>query len=127
MYMCRLDQLPFALFCLLAFIFADVPARRPLSPQLPHTYLCRRLRRARLVVEVRRHLYGGRIVQLHSTVQLVNASGLPMQLGCLPLLGWGGATPLPRPLATLDPGGSLWLPLPVSLSAHGLSSFRVRF
>lgn len=63
-----------------------------------------------LVVEVSRHRYGGRLVALHSCLQLVNATALPLQLGCLSPLGLKGE---PLGLEVLAPGESMWLPVQV--------------
>lgn len=73
--------------------------------------LCRRSRQASsLVVEVSRHRYGGRLVSVHSNIQLVNSSGLTLQLGYMSPMA---LTAQPLPLAVLAPGGSVWLPLQV--------------
>jgi hypothetical protein len=64
-----------------------------------------------LVVEISRHRYGGRLVSLHSCVQLVNGTALPLQLGCI----MSQAVPRedPLPLTVLGPGEAVWLPLQV--------------
>jgi len=63
-----------------------------------------------LVVEVSRHRYGGRLVSVHTNVQLVNSSGLTLQLGYLSPVGLS-AQPVEQ--AELAPGDSMWLPLQV--------------
>jgi hypothetical protein len=66
------------------------------------------------MVEVSRHRYGGRLVSLHSCVQLVNVTALPLQLGCCAPgtgLGQGG---YPLLLEVLAPGDAVWLPLQVT-------------
>jgi hypothetical protein len=75
--------------------------------------LCRWSRQASsLVVEVSRHRYGGRLVSVHSNIQLLNSSGLTLQLGYLSPIA---LTAPPLPLAVLAPGDSVWLPLQVCL------------
>jgi hypothetical protein len=66
------------------------------------------------VVEVSRHRYGGRLVSVHSNIQLVNSSGLALQLGHLSSMGLSAQ---PSPLAVLAPGDSVWLPLQVQSAA----------
>lgn len=63
-----------------------------------------------LVVEVSRHRYGGRLVSVHSNIQLVNSSGLTLQLGYWSPLE---VSVQPLTLATLAPGDAVWLPLQV--------------
>lgn len=76
--------------------------------------LHRRSRQASsLVVEVSRHRYGGRLVSVHSNIQLVNNSGLMLQLGYLSPTGLSAQT---LPLALLAPGDAVWLPLQVRYS-----------
>lgn len=73
------------------------------------------------MVEVSRHRYGGRLVSVHSNIQLVNSSGLALQLGYLSPMGLSAQ---PLLLATLAPGETVWLPLqvggvaPQGLHAH---------
>jgi hypothetical protein len=49
-------------------------------------------------------------VSVHSNIQLVNSSGLALQLGYWSPLG---VSVQPLPLATLVPGDAVWLPLQV--------------
>jgi hypothetical protein len=70
-----------------------------------------------LVVEVSRHRYGGRLVSVHSNIQLVNSSGLTLQLGYLSPMALSAQ---PLPLATLAPGDAVWLPVQVSGSLSAL-------
>eukprot|EP00775_Hariotina_reticulata_P007318 gene7318-7530_t len=67
-----------------------------------------------LVVEVSRHRYGGRLVTLHSAVEVLNSSGIALQLGCLSPLGFSNE---PLVLGVLNPGQSMWLPLQALQSA----------
>lgn len=86
--------------------------------RLQHWCACRRSRQHQLVVETSRHHYGGRLVSLHSTVQLVNSSSLQLQLGCCVSLEQTGD---PVVLDTLGPGESMWLPLQVRVSSQQFS------
>jgi hypothetical protein len=86
---------------------------------------CRRSQQASsLVVEVSRHRYGGRLVSVHSNIQLVNSSGLALQLGYLSPMGLSAQ---PLPLAVLAPGDSVWLPLQVCSAALYCNSLHIHF
>lgn len=63
------------------------------------------------MVEVSRHRYGGRLVSVHSNMQMVNSSGITLQLGYLSPMGLSAQ---PLLLATLAPGDTIWMPLQVS-------------
>jgi hypothetical protein len=57
-------------------------------------------------------------MSLHSCVQLVNRTALPLQLGCVNQAGPHNPTTHrppsePLPLEVLGPGDSVWLPLQV--------------
>jgi hypothetical protein len=78
-----------------------------MSCNIRSVFCCRRPYPS-LVVEVSRQRYGGRLVSLHSCVQLVNSTALPLQLGCV-----SGPGRQPLPLEVLGPGESVWLPLQV--------------
>jgi hypothetical protein len=90
----------------LCFVTSYPPATLPCNVYLPLQH--RRRPNPSLVVEVSRHRYGGRLVSLHSCVQLVNSTALPLQLGCVSGQGWE-----PLALEVLGPGDSVWLPLQV--------------
>ena len=55
------------------------------------------------------------MVSVHSDIQLVNNSGLTLQLGYMSPIGL--SAPQPLLLATLAPGEATWLPLQVWFAA----------
>jgi hypothetical protein len=58
---------------------------------------------------VRPHRYGSYLVAVHSCVEVLNDTSLPLQLGALSPFGLE-----PSPFALLAPGGHAWLPLPLA-------------
>jgi hypothetical protein len=55
---------------------------------------------------------------VHSNIQLVNSSGLTLQLGYLSPMGLSAQ---PLPLATLAPGDAVWLPVQVTFASCRIS------
>lgn len=80
---------------------------------LKHVY--RRPRLQQLVAEVSRHRYGGQLVSLHSTVELVNRSNAQLELGYCSASGHGAADTNVM-FGVVGPGSSIWLPLQVIMS-----------